>query len=230
MSRLGAVVGLTVEGAILRRSEAFEAPAARWIAVAGGSAARAESLAQSLLARGANALISVGIAGGLDPRWKPGLVIIGTEVIEPGGTALPTDTAWRDRLTAVLRDLPVLQAPLAGSDQMLTSVHQKADLHRRTMAAAVDMESHGVARAAARHSVPFLALRVIADPAGRGLPESAAAGMDADGRMRPLATLSALLARPGDIRDLIGIAGNAGTALARLWTAVGQAGRELAPP
>jgi hopanoid-associated phosphorylase len=230
VSRLGAVVGLTVERQILRCSSAFDPPSGKWILVAGASASRAETLAQALLAQGATALISVGIAGGLDPALRPGVIIVATEIVEAGGAKLPADAAWRLRVATALKGLQVREAALAGADQMLTSVHQKADLHRRTLAAAVDMESHGVARAAARQSVPFLALRVVADPAGRGLPKSAAAGMDAAGRMRPLATAAALLTRPGDIGGLMRVAGDAATALARLGQAVARAGRDLAPP
>jgi hopanoid-associated phosphorylase len=229
MSRLAAVVGLTIERAILRRSKAFEPPAARWIAVAGASASRAETLAQALLAQGATALLSIGIAGGLDPALRPGLVILATEIVEPGGAKLPVDAAWRARVAAAIKSPQLREAAIAGADQMLAGVHQKTDLYRRTLAAAVDMESHGVARAAARQSVPFLALRAIADPAGRALPQSAAAGMDEDGRMQPLATAAALLAHPRDLRALIGVAGDAGTALVRLWQAVARAGRDLAP-
>ncbi len=229
MSRLAAVVGLTVERTILRRSSAFDRPASQWIATAGANAARAEALAQDLLSRGATALISIGIAGGLDPRCRPGLLVLASEVIEPGGARLATDEAWRRRLAGALTGLAVSVGPIAGADQMLTSVHQKADLHRRTSALAVDMESHGVARAAMRQSVPFLALRAVADPAGRGLPESAVAGLDAQGRTRPGAMAAALLARPSDIPALFEVAADAAIALARLWQAIGQAGRDLAP-
>ncbi len=231
MSRLGAVVGLSIERTILRwRSSAFDQPPESWIEVAGANAARAEALAQALLSRGANALISIGIAGGLDPDCRPGVVVVATAVTEPGGLSIPTHDDWRTRVAAALNTRDVRVAPIAGIDFMATSPHQKADLFRKTSAAAVDMESHGVARAAARQSVPFLALRVIADPASRALPASVAAGLGSDGAVQPLATAAAVLAHPGEIGALLSVTANTATALYNLWQAVRLAGPALRSP
>lgn len=112
---------------------------------------------------------------------------------------------------------------------MLTSADQKSELRRRTGAVAADMESHGVARAAARRSVPFLVVRAVADPAERALPQSAVAGLDAAGTVRPLATLAAIAADPRQIAALFEVATDTLTALAALWRFAGQIGRGVAP-
>ena len=51
------------------------------IAISGARTARAEELAQILLAEGAESLVSIGLAGGLDPRLGPGAVIVAERVI-----------------------------------------------------------------------------------------------------------------------------------------------------
>lgn len=227
---LGAVVGLAIERMILRaRSPAFQRPADLWILTAGASAARAERLADTLISRGATGLISFGIAGGIEPSIRPGAIVLAREVVLPDGRRVPTDDAWRERVSAATRALALRDDAIAGTDHMLASAEEKHDCHQRTQAAAADMESHGVARAAARRSVPFLVVRAVADPADRSLPRSAVAGLDAAGRVKPLATLAALVTEPAQIRTLVGVASDALTALTALWRFAGQAGQDLAP-
>lgn len=230
MACLGAVVGLAIERTILRaRLPAFRRPADLWILSAGASPERAETLADTLISRGATALLSFGIAGGLDPAVRPGAVVLADEIILPDGTRLGADIAWADRVAAAARDMTPHRAPIAGTARMLTSADQKSELRRRTGAVAADMESHGVARAAARRSVPFLVVRAVADPAERALPQSAVAGLDAAGTVRPLATLAAIAADPRQIAALFEVATDTLTALAALWRFAGQIGRGVAP-
>ena len=51
------------------------------IAISGARTARAEEVAQTLLSEGAESLVSIGLAGGLDPRLGPGAVIVAERVI-----------------------------------------------------------------------------------------------------------------------------------------------------
>lgn len=230
VARLGAVVGLAIERGILRaRSPAFQAPSDLWILTAGASAARAERLAETLISRGATGLISFGIAGGLDPKLRPGDLMLASGVVAPDGTHLAADGAWRERVTVAIHDMPSHHGAIAGTDGMLVSIEQKSELCRRTGAAAADMESHGVAHAAVRRSIPFLVVRAIADPADQALPRSAVAGLDSAGAVSPLATLASVLSEPRQIAALLGVAGNAFAALWALWRFTGLAGRALAP-
>jgi adenosylhomocysteine nucleosidase len=227
---LGAVVGLAIERTILRaRSPAFQRPADLWILSAGASPDRAETLADTLISRGATALLSFGIAGGLDPGVRPGTVVLAREVVLPDGTRLGADIAWADKVASAAGDMTPHRAPIAGADRMLTSADQKSKLRDRTGAVAADMESHGVARAAARRSVPFLVIRAVADPAERALPQSAVAGLDVAGTVRPLATLAAIAADPKQIAALFGVATDTLTALVALWRFAGQIGQGVAP-
>src|SRR3954465_12236040 len=121
MLRIGAVVGLPVEAAILR-IRARRSVSADFISVAGASAARAEALADGLIARGANALLSFGIAGGIAPELRPGALVLANEVVVQDGTRWPTSAAWRGSIRAQLK---VHEGALAGSDRMIATVAEK---------------------------------------------------------------------------------------------------------
>ena len=179
----------------------------------GGDAARLAVLIQGSLAKGASAIISFGIAGGLAPGLPAGTVVIADRV-ESGEFCWDTDPQWRARL---LEALPhAVRGSLAGVDEAVAGASSKTRLRGATGAVAVDMESHVAARLAALHGVPFAALRVIADPAERSLPQAALAGMRPDGSTDVRAVLSALLKRPGDVPALIHTALDARAAFAAL--------------
>jgi adenosylhomocysteine nucleosidase len=227
--RVGAVVGLPIEAAVLRfrARQAFGGPSNHWIKVAHADTVRAEAFAETLISQGAEGLVSFGIAGGLDPSLHAGTLILATEIVLPGGQRLATDNLWRQRMADALRGLGIHQAPIAGTDRMLASVAAKAELATRTGAIAVDMESHGVARVAARNSVPVLALRAIADSATRALPGAVTDAVGQDGRIRASAVAAALLASPGQIPAMANIVVDTSLALATLWRAAGRIGLAL---
>ena len=78
------------------------------------------------------------------------------------------------------------------------------------------MESHVAARAAARHGLPFTALRVVTDPAGRALPHAASVGMRADGHVDLPAILASLARDPRQLPGLIRTGLDARSAFAAL--------------
>ena len=170
-----------------------------------------------MVSEGCAGLLSFGMAGGLDPGLDPGAVVVPDTVIAPGGEIHEADKPWRERLRAVLgKTMEVSAAPLMGSDTLVASPEAKKILNRDTGAVAVDMESHAVARAAHDGGIPFLALRVIADPAARAVPEWIVRGISAGGAPRPGRILAGLLFRPWDVGVVIGLAGDSKTALTRL--------------
>jgi hypothetical protein len=65
------------------------------------------------------------------------------------------------------------------------------------------MESHIAARVAARHGLPFAALRVISDAADTTLPPAALAGMRPDGGIAIGAVLASLVQNPAQLPALI---------------------------
>ena len=165
----------------------------------GGDAARLALLLQAALARGARAVISFGIAGGLEAGLVPGTVLLARGIHE-GDARRPTSEAWLARISEALPEARL--ADLVGVDAPVVGARDKAALHRRTGAAAVDMESHVAARLAALHGLPFAALRVVADPAERSLPPAALVGMRPDGTTDIGAVLRSLGREP---RQLVGL-------------------------
>lgn len=222
MPLIGVVTGMKSEVAALR--VAWRGTAFAFFA-AGGSAGRAEEGARSLVRQGAAVLVSAGLAGGLDPALKCGDVLLANEVVAPDGRSYLADGDWHARLMARLSvatrwsDLPVL-----GVDAAVRTPGEKTALYLMSRAASVDMESHGVARAAAALKVPLIVLRVIADPADRAIPQAAIAGMAADGSTRALPVLARLALRPREIPAVARLACDsraAHAALGRVALAVG---------
>lgn len=141
----------------------------------GGDGGRLAHYLEAALRKGARGVVSFGIAGGMAPELAPGSTIIATHVVSADGGQFAVDRIWRERLRALVPE--GLTRGLLGTDLPVTTAQEKADLHRRTGAAAADMELHIAASAAARYGVPFAALRVVADDAGLSLPPAALAGM-----------------------------------------------------
>ena len=101
------------------------------------------------------------------------------------------------------RRLP-MQGPVYGSDALIATAEDKAAIHERTGAIAVDMESHIAGEAAARHGLRFAVLRCISDTADADLPPAIAVAMKPDGGLALGRVLWSLLTRPTQIPALIG--------------------------
>lgn len=222
---IGVVTGLKSEIAALEA--AWKGDGFVYFA-AGGSAERAAGAARRMAAQGAALLISAGVAGALDPAARPGDLVLAGAVIAPDGRSYDADAAWRGKIAAALGPGARWSAPkLLGSDLPVLSVHAKADLFRKTGAVAVDMESHGLAAAAASAGVPFIALRVIADPAERAIPEAALAGMKPDGSVDPVTVLLRLFPTPWKLPGLLRLASESRRAHEALGRVALAAGRVL---
>ncbi len=214
MSRLGIVTGLEAEAVSLAPTIRRSPTPTKIIHAAGDP----QAAAQSLVDEGADSLMSLGIAGGLDPSLKPGQVIVATKVIDDLGMPYDCQESWRDELMAALDRLSPLDAPLAGYDNVVDTVSAKAELHAYSGAVAVDNESHEVAFVAARNQLPFAAVRVIADPAGRAVPSSALAGINSQGEIQYEAVFRELASHPRQLPNLVRVAldsGKAGLVLGR---------------
>lgn len=166
----------------------------------GGNSERLTTEIEEHIRGGVSALISFGIAGGLEPGLTPGTTLIAA-AIHDGTTRLVADPAW---VADLARALPRARVgEIAGVEEAVCDIRSKAELHGRTGAQAVDMESHIVGRLATRHRLPFVALRVVSDPAERALPPAALAGMAPDGSTDLGAVLLSLLQKPRQLPGLI---------------------------
>lgn len=193
------------------------------IRCSGASPARAEALAKRLADRGCAGLLSIGLAGALDPALHPGDVVLSSTIISPDGAKVPADEAWRDRIAADLEaaNIRFRIGAIAGLDELVRLAETKRALFSGTGAVAVDMESHAVMRIAAAAGIPFLAVRVIADSATDELPRAAASALNAEGGVSIFGLLGALLKRPGDIAGM--------TMLAKRSTTGFETLRRIAP-
>ena len=202
-----AVVGLAREARIAARAKLTPVI----------SAGKAELLEQRLTAAIAKAtpkgIVSFGIAGALAPLLKIGDVVIATHVVS-GDEHYATDPAR----SALLRErLPRAQSVvLAGHDQVVSHVDGKRRLFAITGAHAVDMESHIAARFAARHNIPFVALRTISDISTKGLPPAALEPLKDNGKPRLSRVLASVAADPSQIPDLMVTGREAGKAFRAL--------------
>jgi adenosylhomocysteine nucleosidase len=190
--KIGVVVGMAVEARIARRLG--------WpIAVGGGTASGAHAAAEELLRAGVSALVSFGVAGGLDPNLPAGTILVPTAVL---------DASSRYETDADLCRILGGATPhtLLSLDVLLESREQRRQYHEQTLAAAVDMESGAVAQIAARDALPFAVLRVICDTAERRLPPVALTALDAEGRIGMRRVLGSLASDPRQLPDLIRLA------------------------
>ena len=196
--------------------------------VSGMGAAAAASGARQLVEAGTRALLSWGMAGGLDPALAPGRLFLPEEVISAEGVIYATAREWREALSAAVRSChPATGGRLLTSTHVIGSTADKAKAFRATGAAAVDMESAAVAEVARAHGLPFLVVRAIVDTAMDPLP-GAALGAAGSTHVRLARLLGALARTPGDLPELIRLMRRY-RAASRSLALVARAGA-LAPP
>ena len=188
-----------------------------------GLAAKIEAVAR----RGARAVLSIGIGGGLVASLSIGRAIIADAVVS-NGTQLPTDERWRHDIAARLPDS--VTGTIAGSDSIVSAPAAKGALHRATEAVLVDMESHIAAHTAAALALPFAALRVVSDSAGDTLPPAALTAIGPDGRLRLGAVLRSIAVQPGQIPGLMRTARDSRRAMASLGRCAALLGPGFACP
>jgi adenosylhomocysteine nucleosidase len=148
----------------------------RWLMVANGPGPR---LIESALKekRDVSGMISTGFCGALDPGLRVGDIVLGRS-----GTC-PT---------------------ILSMDRVAVTADEKAELHRKTGAAAIEMEAAAVEQKAAEWDVPFYCVRAVSDTASEDMPLDFNRYRDVEGRFsrgrialaamaRPFMTLPALL-------------------------------------
>ena len=162
-------------------------------------------------------MVSWGLCGGLDPRLRPGDLILGADVVSNEG-AVRTDEA----VTASLAErilgagARVVVERLAASQAPVVTAAAKADLRRVTGAAGVDMESLIAGQYALKQRIPFAILRSVADPAERDLPPLALKAVASDGGIHVQAIIGELVRSPWQLAGLSALAADSGAAFRAL--------------
>jgi adenosylhomocysteine nucleosidase len=172
--------------------------------------AEAASLRPSLV-------VSWGLCGGLDPRLRPGDLVLGAEVVSDEG-AVRTDEAVTSSLAQRLgaAGARVSVERLAASAAPVLTAAAKAELRRATGASAVDMESLIAGRYALEQRLPFAILRAVADPAERDLPPLALKAVNSDGGVNVQAVIGELIRSPGQLAGLRALAADSTAAFQAL--------------
>ncbi len=205
---LGFVTGLTAEAALLRGVRAR-------VVVAGGTPDGALHAARTLAQdKAVSALISFGLAGGLDPGLAAGTLLVPRKVLDSQKATYSCEL----RLTEMLGGATV-DALIGGGSVAVTPEHKRV-LFASTGAAAIDLESAAVARVAAEYGLDFAVLRAIADPARRRLPPAALVALGPDGRISIEQVLKSVFRRPAQIPDLIALGREAAAARRTLQRAL----------
>jgi adenosylhomocysteine nucleosidase len=204
----GLVVGLAAEARVAR-------PLGWPTEIGGGTYAGALLAAERLVRGGVNALVSFGVAGGLDPTLRPGAILVPHEVLTEG-SRVPSDPALNERLGIPSETI------LFGAERIVASAAAKFELFTTTNAAAVDLESGAVALVASRHGIPFAVLRAICDPADSDLPPAALVPPNRHGAIALTRILGSVLTQPRQLRSLPALAANAMAARRALHAAVAR--------
>ncbi|MGD9542976.1 MAG: phosphorylase [Methylocystis sp.] len=151
-----------------------------------------------------SAVVSFGLAGGLDHSLRPGHVVVADAIVV--GEAR---RATHSRLSAMLIKgaaavgCKVSPGAIVGVDEPAMRPGAKAALRDSAQAVAVDMESHLAEDFARRRDLPFVALRAISDPAARALPPLVAKALTPEGDIRALGVARELMREPRQLGGMI---------------------------
>jgi adenosylhomocysteine nucleosidase len=158
---------------------------------------------------GPGALVATGFAGALEEGLGLGDLVLAEEVYDPPAPEGEGPREWAsdpDLLSAarsaVKDGLRARVGRIASSRSVLGAAREKRDFGERHQAMAVDMESSGVARAANVHDTRVVYVRAVIDEMDYDLPLDTSKLLTAEGEVRPLSLLSALLRRPAAFRGL----------------------------
>lgn len=144
-------------------------------------------------------LVSLGYAGALDPRLRPGDLVVGNAYLH-GARAVIPGAPQTTRAAMLLRQsgLSALEGAVLTVDEPLLTPQAKRRAHNGSGALVVDMEGSWIADVAASRSVPLIGIRAVLDEADFPLPSFVAAIIADQGRrewahaVRAMSHLSAL--------------------------------------
>ena len=176
-----------------------------YIHCAGPGPVRATIACQYIEQRIISGIVSIGVAGGLDPELVAGTLLVPAAIINSDHQLMETDANWCANFSAALPSKPPSTLQI-GTDVAITNSKEKERLFREYKAHAVDMESHILGEYAKERGVPFIVIRSVADTAKDTIPEAALAGLGVTGNIRPLQVIRQLLPNPKQIPAVLKLA------------------------
>ena len=155
-----------------------------------------------LIAKGVKGLISWGCAGALVPNLASGTLLFPEKIITATGETLNVSENW---LTHVKKNLPIVHRSviLVESLHLIESPEAKHQLHEKTQAVAVDMESAAIVQAAQTAGLDSLVIRTISDSVNIQLPSIISKSMNINGEVERDKLLRLLLTHPQQLPALI---------------------------
>lgn len=148
----------------------------------GMGAPEAEKTVTEAKQSGVKGIISFGVCGGLDPALPAGSIVLPHSILAP--QEIPVDLVWRNALeTVLIENYDIAGGKLLAAEKTINSIDEKSLLYKQTGACAVDMESGVLAQEAARQQLPFIAVRVVHDPANQSLPPAFRNAIKANGQL-----------------------------------------------
>ena len=205
MSLLGIVVALPEELPTLT-SKKIPPSALNSVLVicSGAGAENARKAAETLVSNGATHLISWGCAAALNPELKSGDLTLADSLLDALHVQITIDSAWHAQVkNSLAKSLSVHTGTLLESLQIVALSSDKKQLHTKTNAIVLDMESVAIAKVAQEKNLPFLAIRAIADPVKMDLPQAVSVAMNKQGKVLISPLLKYLLFHPSELAGLI---------------------------
>jgi adenosylhomocysteine nucleosidase len=163
-------------------------------------------------------VLSVGFSGALNKERKVGDVILATEVADQDGQRWPA--SWPGDLPPG-EWRPALHRGRIVTVRSLASAPEKQTLGEQHQALAVDMESAVIARACAKHGVPFGCVRVISDDVATPLSPRLLSLLSG-GRASPARVMAAVIRSPKLAGELWRLAKQTRFAAEQLGHALGE--------
>ena len=174
------------------------------VAYSGAGPNNAQSAAELLVAKGAARLMSWGCAAALSASLKPGDLILADKLIDAGNIEMAVNTDWYSYTkNSLVKFIVVHGGRLAESISIVSSSMDKKQLHSITGAVALDMESIAIAKVARQYNLPFLSIRVIADPVNMSLPLAINYSLNDQGDIMLGKLLLFLFLHPAELPGLI---------------------------
>lgn len=204
----GIVVALPEELATLtnrklERGKCFSLSDEVLVVYAGAGPNNAANAARLLLAKGADRLISWGCAAALAPQLRSGQLVIADRIFFDQ-QIYEADKCWSDKVISRLGEkLAVGNGNLVTETRIVALSEDKQAIHRKTGAAALDMESGAIAKVASESNLPCLVLRAIADPVTLDLPPAVSQAMNEQGQVELGKLLRHLALHPWEVPGLI---------------------------
>ena len=147
------------------------------------------------------AVISFGLAGGLDPALGIGDLVVATRIVRGTDAGTPCDRQVSDHLVGRLAtaSISLKQGVMLATDAQIITTREKRIVAAASGAIVVDTESHHAGDFAARHGLRFATLRAVCDRFSHDLPPLSINAIGADGRLDVRTIGRELVSRPGQL-------------------------------